>query len=48
MNGGIPIGMEMESAGCITAYKNACRQEVERKRGRARRRAERKKRKKDG
>lgn len=42
MSGGIPIGMEMESQGCIDAYKYACRQEHlrKRKRGAARRRAE--------
>lgn len=47
-NGGIPIGMEMESEGCIRAYKAALREEAElrRKRKRTRRNKKERKRKK--
>lgn len=32
MSEGIPIGMEMESPGCIRAFKAACRVEEEKRR----------------
>lgn len=38
-NGGIPIGMEMESPGCIAAYKAACREAELKRIGRKKREA---------